>query len=85
METQSYKLNRRPDLWVGSPGPDPRLEAFEDLAAAIVDAVRFVRDGIIPPEEPDADLIPQPLEMASFLRQAAETIEFWTDPGPIPT
>ncbi|MPZ49028.1 MAG: hypothetical protein GEU75_06935 [Dehalococcoidia bacterium] len=81
MEMQVYKINRRPDLWVGSSGPDPRLESFEDLAAAMIDAVRFARDGTIPPEEPDAGLILSPLEMARCFRQAAEMIELWTDAG----
>ncbi|MPZ51011.1 MAG: hypothetical protein GEU75_17205 [Dehalococcoidia bacterium] len=86
METQVYRMNRRPAIWVVSSAPDPRLESFEDLAAAMIDAVRFVRDGTIPPEEPDADLILSPLEMARCFRQAADAIELWTDAGlPIQT
>jgi hypothetical protein len=69
-----------PDDWtVDGVGHDPRLEAFQEVADAILDVLHYVRTGEPrDPEEPDADFIPRPSELANFFKNAAEQIEVWT-------
>jgi hypothetical protein len=67
------------DWTVDGRGDDPRLEGMEDLANTLLDIVHYARTGASrDPEEPDPDLLPMPLEMASMLRQLVAVIDWYT-------
>lgn len=80
MWIEELKRPGLPDEWaVDGVGDDPRLAALDDVAAAILDVLHYVRTGLPrDPEEPDAELIPRPLELALFFRNAHEQIELFT-------
>jgi len=65
----------QPDRWLPQ---DERLTDMEDLVRHLTDILGWVRFGLIPEDEPDADLLLSPLQLASCLREAAERIEDFT-------
>ena len=70
---QAREFRRRPDQWVEHPSLDPRLEYMADLIDGLLAVIDFASG------RTTDDPCLHPMELAGCFRQAAATLERWTD------